>query len=74
LMIASADTGDFERFHEMETLIQPENWYISYRDYQEALYACAEIRLGRSKPKFQTSLHRFPGLATLASIPRKDGV
>lgn len=74
LMIASADTGDFERFQEMETLIQPENWYISYRDYQEALYACAEIRLGRSKPKFQNSLHRFPGLATLASIPRKDGV
>jgi hypothetical protein len=66
LMIAYADQGNFQRFHEMEALIQPENWYISYRDYQQSLYAFAEIRMGRSTPKFHSALNRFPGLKALS--------
>lgn len=66
LMIAYADQGNFQRFLEMETLIQPENWYVSYRDYQQSLYAFAEIRMGRSTPKFHSALNRFPGLKALS--------
>jgi hypothetical protein len=69
LMISFAQTGDHSGFHDMESLIQPENWYVSYRDYQECLYAIAEIRYGRSDIRFRNTLDRFPGLKRIAVNP-----
>jgi hypothetical protein len=69
LMIAFAQAGDNSGFHDMEKLIQPQNWYASYRDYQECLYAIAEIRYGRADVRYRSTLERFPGLKRIALNP-----
>ena len=69
LMMAFAQTQDRAGFLEMESLIQPDNWYASYRDYQQCLYAIAEIRYGRTDIRFRKTLDRFPGLKRIAVNP-----
>lgn len=69
LMISFGQLRDTVGFHEMEELIQPDNWYASYRDYQQCLYAIAEIRFGRTNIRFAQTLDRFPGLKRIAVNP-----
>jgi len=69
LMIAFAQVRDIYGFHEMERLIQPDNWYTSYRDYQQCLHAIAEMRYGRTTIQFRGTLDRFPGLKRIALNP-----
>ena len=65
LMIAYADLGELGKFRLLEQELQPEHWYLSYKTYQEALYAIAEIKLGRTEIRYKAALDAFPGLLPL---------